>query len=265
MRCSPNRSPSDSPAGKKQHPLDRAAAMLRGEDGPAAQAAAEEALKNINKDRFASPRQDMEQHESSIDAMQPAAQAKVAELESITGGHGLTPEQREADCARVKAILSGGISPDVRVAYGETLLSRAMMYDSGHAPQMMRVVLEAGANANARNMMDDAHPLENEYLVGLVELYVEPEDRTYDLDERDKFYNEKVARLLFHGAKGVTGPDGKTVIPPSAWGHEEDDEEEEEEEGSTGFLPQKYGVSPSNIFVGGGGGRRGRRGRRGRG
>ena len=204
--------------------------MLRGEDGPAAQAAAEEALKSINKDPFASLQQEMEQHESAIDAMQPAEQAKVEELQSITDGHDLTAEQREADCARVKAILSSGISPDVRVAGGETLLSRAIMYDFGHAPQMMVVVLKAGANANARDMMDDAHPLENEYLVGLVELYVEPKDRTYDLDERDKFYNEKVARLLFHGAKGVTGPDGKTVIPPSAWGHEEDDEDEDEED-----------------------------------
>ena len=32
----------------------------------------------------------------------------------------------------------------------ETLLSCAMAYDCDHAPQMMQVVLEASANANAR-------------------------------------------------------------------------------------------------------------------
>jgi hypothetical protein len=225
---------------ENQHPLDQIAGILRGEAGPAAQAVASDALKDINTIPFANLQREVEQHEDAIDAMEPAEQAKVAELKSLTGGDDRTADQRNADCARVKAILSGGISADVRLAYGETLLSCAMAYDCNEAPQMMKVVLEAGANANARNMMDDMHPLENEYLVGLVELYVEPKRRKYDLSERDKFYNEKVALLLLHGAKGKTGPDGETVIPPSAWGHEDDefedggeeDEEEDDEEGA---------------------------------
>ena len=61
---------------------------------------------------------------------------------------------------------------------------------------MMSVLLQAGADANARNMMDDAHPLENEYLVGLVALYQQPFDREYDIEDRDPFYYASTPKSL---------------------------------------------------------------------
>lgn len=127
-------------------------------------------------------------------------------------------EERVVDCTRVKEILaSSSVSPSIRLNYGETLLSHALEYDCGHEPQMMSVVLDAGADANALNMMDDAHPLENEYLVGEVALHEPPFDREYDIESRDRCYDAKVALLLQSGAEGVARPDGTFVPTKSAW------------------------------------------------
>ena len=198
--------------------MERLASQLRGESGPEAQAAAEDALKGFNSDSLSNLRQEIEEHEREFDAMPSAEQATVAELQSIIGRCDRTAKEQEIDCARVKEILrSSSISPNVRLQYGETLLSLAIQYDCGDEPQMMSVLLQAGADANARNMMDDAHPLENEYLVGLVALYQQPFDREYDIEDRDPFYDAKVALLLQSGAEGVARPDGTVVPTKSAW------------------------------------------------
>ena len=51
-------------------------------------------------------------------------------------------------------------------AHGEPLLHLALEYDYGHAPQMLAIVLAAGADPNERSLIDDAlvHPLESPWL-----------------------------------------------------------------------------------------------------
>ena len=63
--------------------MERLASQLRGESGPEAQAAAEDALKGFNSDSLSNLRQEIEEQEREFDAMPSAEQATVAELQSI--------------------------------------------------------------------------------------------------------------------------------------------------------------------------------------
>ena len=82
-----------------------------------------------------------------------------------------------------------GVSADARHDYGETLLSLALQYDFGAAPQMIKVVLDAGANANAENDSDSCRPLDSEWLDDDLEL--------------DPHVEAKRALLVAAGAKSV--------------------------------------------------------------
>lgn len=57
--------------------------------------------------------------------------------------------QRQADCRRVHDLLVGGISPNLRSRHrGASLLWHALEYDHRHGVQMIKVVVECGADVN---------------------------------------------------------------------------------------------------------------------
>ena len=55
---------------------------------------------------------------------------------------------RRDDCDRVHSILASGISADVRSRHGASLLYHALEYDHRHAPEMIKIVVENGADVN---------------------------------------------------------------------------------------------------------------------
>jgi len=126
-----------------------------------------------------------EQRLQNISALDDTAQMLVRELFSIiTGeddlaepddvtiiehnpGYEKPTEQRCADCTRVAAILSSGVEgvhANLTWTYGETLLWMAIEYDHQHPPQMIDVLLAAGADPNAANAIDGQLPLANPWL-----------------------------------------------------------------------------------------------------
>ncbi|KAL1507660.1 hypothetical protein AB1Y20_007277 [Prymnesium parvum] len=77
------------------------------------------------------------------------------------------PPLRQADCARVRHILScgaSGVDASWRSIYGETLVHLALEYDHRHPPEMLLVVLEAGADPTARNELDGELAVESSWL-----------------------------------------------------------------------------------------------------
>ena len=127
-----------------------------------------------------------EQRRQTIERMSSTAQALVQELFTIiTGeddfadipddvtllennpGYEKPSEQRRLDCARVATILSSGV-PGVHAnltwSYGETLLWMAVEYDHRHPPEMIDVLLAAGADPNGPNAIDGLRPLQNPWL-----------------------------------------------------------------------------------------------------
>ena len=68
-----------------------------------------------------------------------------------SGEHGYErdAQQRRADCHRVKTILQQpNVSPDLRCRHGMSLLYHSLVYDHRHGPEMLKVVLDAGAGVN---------------------------------------------------------------------------------------------------------------------
>ena len=126
-----------------------------------------------------------EQWLQNISALDDTAQMLVRELFSIiTGeddlaepddvtiiehnpGYEKPTEQRSVDCTRVAAILSSGVEgvhANLTWTYGETLLWMAIEYDHQHPPQMIDVLLAAGADPNTANAVDGLVPLANPWL-----------------------------------------------------------------------------------------------------
>ena len=59
--------------------------------------------------------------------------------------------ERRSDCERVRAILSEGrVDANLRGRHGATLLYYAMQYDHRHELEMIRVVVECGADVNTQ-------------------------------------------------------------------------------------------------------------------
>lgn len=84
-------------------------------------------------------------------------------------GYEKSAEQRAADCARVREILRSGaegVHADLRWTYGESLLWCTLEYDHRHPPQMIAVVLDAGADPAMPNAMDGERPLDSRWLDG---------------------------------------------------------------------------------------------------
>ena len=156
-----------------------------------------------------------EQRLQAISALDDTTQMLIRELFSIiTGeddlaeaddvtiiehnpGYEKPAEQRSVDCARVAAILSSGVEgvhANLTWTYGETLLWMAIEYDHQHPPQMIDVLLGAGADPNAANAIDGQLPLANPWL----------SDDNADMAEEDPScaaYNAlKRQRLLRAGA-----------------------------------------------------------------
>ena len=107
-------------------------------------------------------------------------------------GYEKPDDARRDDCERVHAILSmgvAGVDAALRNAYGEPLLHLALEYDYAHAPQMLAVVLAAGADPNERSPVDDVFPLESPWLTD------EPSDAP------GPFAALKCASLVRHGAR----------------------------------------------------------------
>ena len=116
------------------------------------------------------------------------SQSLLEELHAIMSGAGDDPD---SDCMRVKDILESeesGVTCDARMAYGETLLNCALGYDCGKPPQMLSVVLAAGANPNGENDVDSCRPLDSEYL------------------EEDEFGEAKRELLVQAGGESANGP-----------------------------------------------------------
>jgi len=135
-----------------------------------------------------------EQRRQSLGALDEATQGLIREIFGIiTGedeeadraddetfiechpGYEKTAEQRCADCARVAAILRSagracepsrvlGVHANLTWLYGETLLWMAIEYDHRHQPEMMDVLLQAGADPNLPNAVDGLRPLQNPWL-----------------------------------------------------------------------------------------------------
>jgi len=83
-------------------------------------------------------------------------------------GYERTRAQREDDCKRVRIILAESDSDAVntrRGPHGETLLCAALQYDHRHAAQMIKVVVEAGADLNMEtHLVGGEYPLDTEWL-----------------------------------------------------------------------------------------------------
>mmetsp|Transcript_43323 Transcript_43323/g.113865 ORF Transcript_43323/g.113865 Transcript_43323/m.113865 type:complete len:314 (-) Transcript_43323:687-1628(-) len=126
-----------------------------------------------------------EQRREALDMLDDTAQLLVRELFAIVSGeddmaenddmtiiehnpgYEKDAEQRSVDCARAAAILSSGvpgIHANLTWSYGETLLWMAIEYDHRHPPQMVDVLLSAGADPNAANAIDGMVPLQNPWL-----------------------------------------------------------------------------------------------------
>ena len=68
-------------------------------------------------------------------------------------GYEREPQQRRAEIRRVRELLSGGaVSPHIR-RRGASLVYHALIADHRHPPEMLRVVVEAGADVNAPIML----------------------------------------------------------------------------------------------------------------
>ena len=107
-------------------------------------------------------------------------------------GYQKSDTDRRDDCERVRSILTMGVvgvDAAMRNAHGEPLLHLALEYDYGHAPQMLAVVLAAGADPNELSVVDDAlvHPLESPWLT----------------DDDTAVAALKRACLIRHGARGT--------------------------------------------------------------
>lgn len=154
-----------------------------------------------------------EQRLQAISAMDDTSQMLIRELFAvITGeddlaeerddndtfcehnpGYEKSAEQRLIDCARVGAILASGVegvTANLTWTYGETLLWMAIEYDHRHPPEMIEVLLQAGADANLPNAVDSLRPLQNPWL-----------SETEDMALEDAFVAQKRRRLRRAGAK----------------------------------------------------------------
>ena len=110
-------------------------------------------------------------------------------------GYEREPQQRRAEIRRVRELLSGGaVSPHIR-RHGASLVYHALIYDHRHPPEMLRVVVEAGADVNAPILLtsssdaerDDERPLD-------CELWLELEGPYAAVNAQKRDY------LIAHGA-----------------------------------------------------------------
>ena len=69
-------------------------------------------------------------------------------------GYEKSADQRRDDCESVRALLCSSIDPNVRDQDGAHLLYLALEYDHRHDAEMVRVVVEAGADVNAETHTD---------------------------------------------------------------------------------------------------------------
>lgn len=81
-------------------------------------------------------------------------------------GYDKSPRQRKADCTKVRMLLkSDGISANVRDRSGASLLYHALQYDHRRMAEMLRVVVEAGADVNMpTHIVGGLLPLDTEWL-----------------------------------------------------------------------------------------------------
>lgn len=109
-------------------------------------------------------------------------------------GYERSTDERHEDCDRVRAILSeDGISPNIRSPHGASLLCLALQYDHRHAAEMIKVVVEAGADVNAPMYeSSDEWPLD-------CELWLELEGPFASVNRQKRAY------LVAHGARQSPG------------------------------------------------------------
>jgi len=82
-------------------------------------------------------------------------------------GYDKSDEQRREDCERACAILAqrnAGVHANLTWTYGESLLWMAIEYDHQHPPQMLDVLLKAGADPSTPNEIDGLLPCEHPLL-----------------------------------------------------------------------------------------------------
>lgn len=109
-------------------------------------------------------------------------------------GYERSKEERQADCDRIRTILlEDGISPNVRSPHGASLLCLALQYDHRHAIEMIKVVVEAGADVNA-----PMYESSNEWPLDC-ELWLELEGPFASVNRQKRAY------LVAHGARQSPG------------------------------------------------------------
>ena len=105
-------------------------------------------------------------------------------------GYEKSADQRRDDCDSVRELLCSGIDPNVRDKYGAHLLYLALEYDHRHDAEMVRVVVEAGADVNAV-----AHSDASDHWVLDSELWLETEGPHAVVNARKRAY------LISRGAR----------------------------------------------------------------
>jgi hypothetical protein len=99
-------------------------------------------------------------------------------------------EQRRRDCETVRRLLcNGDVSADERDNHGASLLYHALEYDHRHPPEMVRIVVEAGADVNAPTHSSSC----NEWPLDC-ELWLELDGPFAEVNRRKRDY------LVHHGA-----------------------------------------------------------------
>ena len=80
-------------------------------------------------------------------------------------GYDKSPRQRKADCSKVSMLLKSDFSANIRDRSGASLLYHALQYDHRHMAEMLRVVVEAGADVNMpTHIVGGLLPLDTEWL-----------------------------------------------------------------------------------------------------
>jgi hypothetical protein len=140
-------------------------------------------------------------------------------------GYNRSTQQRRDEVERVRVLLSSGVvSPNMRSRHHSTsLLYHALIYDHRHPPEMIRAIVEAGADVNA-----PIHLVEEEELApSAVHYGASAGERPLDCElwlELDGPYvavnREKRNFLITHGAtrspQGIAAAAAETALAASA-------------------------------------------------